>query len=218
MALKKVKTPTEFVSWLWQKKYLHKNITVSQIQKLASDNGYTFSKQAIRLALERAEFVTRSGKLSNRVPLYRQVYPYTSRSGGKKSSTIDLFTSLNIHPSIKQVSFKLFKNEHYQEAVFAAFKKINNMVKKKSGLSTKDGKKLMLDTFTPNSPVLKINKLKNSSDTDEQEGFMHIFAGSVQGIRNPRGHDDIKDNPMSAIEYLCLASLLAKKIDKSRKK
>ena len=47
---------------------------------------------------------------------------------------------------------------------------------------------------------------------------MHIFAGSMQGIRNPLGHEDeIGGDPWETIEYIGLASLLAKKLDKSRK-
>jgi len=108
-------------------------------------------------------------------------------------------------------------DSYYQESIFAAFKKVNNLVKTKSKESS-DGKNLMLRVFSPNSPILKLNKLVNQSDRDEQEGFMHIFAGSIQGIRNPRGHEDeFADDPMKTIEYLCLASLLVKIIDKAKK-
>jgi len=46
---------------------------------------------------------------------------------------------------------------------------------------------------------------------------MHIFAGAMHGIRNPRGHDDeVGGDPWETIELICLASLLAKKLDKSK--
>lgn len=214
-----IKTAVQYIQWLWEIKYLEKDVTVLIIQSLARHNGFTFSKEDIRSALENAEFVARSGKLPNRVPLYRQTYPYGQKSTKIPSNpNIEIFDSLNIHLQIKKVSSKLFYDGHYQEAIFAAFKKVNNMVKKKSELSTKDGKDLMLTSFTPNNPLLKINKLKTISEKDEQEGFMHIFAGAMQGIRNPRGHDDkIYDEPKKAIEYICLASLLAKIVDKSSK-
>ena len=46
---------------------------------------------------------------------------------------------------------------------------------------------------------------------------MNIFAGSMHGIRNPRAHDETEENQERAIEYICLASLLAKIVDKSKK-
>ena len=74
----------------------------------------------------------------------------------------------------------------------------------------------MLDVFNVKSPILKLNQLRSVSDRDEQEGFMHLFAGAIQGIRNPKGHDEIiQTDALKTLEYLCLASLLAKTVDSS---
>ena len=113
---------------------------------------------------------------------------------------------------------KLYFDGHYDQAVFSAFKKINNLVKKKSGQSNYDGKDLMLRVFSPKKPILKINSLQSKSEINEQEGFMHLFAGAMQGIRNPRGHeDDASGNPWESLDYICFASRLAKIIDSSTK-
>jgi uncharacterized protein (TIGR02391 family) len=72
----------------------------------------------------------------------------------------------------------------------------------------------MLDVFSVNDPKLKLNPFVTQSDKDEQEGFMHIFAGVMHGIRNPKGHDiiNLKD-PIRALEYLSLLSLLFRRLD-----
>lgn len=72
----------------------------------------------------------------------------------------------------------------------------------------------MLEIFSVNNPVLKISDNITQTDKDEQEGFMHLFAGTIQGIRNPKGHDliDLKD-PYRSLEYLGFISLLFRKLD-----
>lgn len=75
----------------------------------------------------------------------------------------------------------------------------------------------MQHIFTPNNPVIQLNKLRDQSDLDEQEGFMHIFAGVMQGIRNPKGHEIISlKDPIRALEYLSLISLLFRRLDDSK--
>lgn len=215
--MKEIKTASEFITSIWKAQYLQNPLAILNIQKLADSKGYTFSKEEIRDALQKSNVITRAGKQKNGVVLYKQVHPYSEENNDEELSHHKIFNQLELHPEIKKASSKLFMNEHYQESIFAAFKKVNNMVKKKSGTSI-DGKSLMLQVFSSNSPILKLNKLSNQSEIDEQEGFMHIFAGSMQGIRNPRGHeDDFADNPMKTIEYLCLASLLAKIVSKTKK-
>lgn len=75
----------------------------------------------------------------------------------------------------------------------------------------------MEHVFSPKNPVLKINNLADQSDVDEQKGFMNLFSGAVSGLRNPRAHKIIKDDPEMALEFIAFISLLAKIADKSSK-
>jgi hypothetical protein len=44
-----------------------------------------------------------------------------------------------------------------------------------------------------------------------------LFIDSVMGIRNPKAHGLIKqEDPFKTLEYLSLASLLAKKVDEAK--
>src|SRR3989338_11257735 len=131
-----------------------------------------------------------------------------------KKFKIDYFKLLNIRPEIEAVSKKLFYDKHFTQAIFEAFKKVNNLVKEKSGRKDLDGKTLMLTTFSVNAPILKMNNLISQTDKDEQEGFMHLFAGAIMGIRNPKGHDNIiQKNKDRTLKYLMFASLLCERLE-----
>jgi len=124
-----------------------------------------------------------------------------------------IFDERKFHNSVNFASKNLFRDGHYSQAIFESCKLLNKRVQELSKLET-DGKSLMLSAFSVNNPKLKFNALINQSDKDEQEGFMHIFAGVMHGIRNPKGHEitNLKD-PFRALEYLSLISLLFKKLD-----
>ena len=72
-------------------------------------------------------------------------------------------------------------------------KALNLLVRLSSGLEL-DGMPLQ-QAFSPKNPILKFNDLSNKSDEDEQTGFMMMFSGAVSGLRNPRAHGFINDDP-----------------------
>lgn len=126
-------------------------------------------------------------------------------------SPIQLFNALQLHPRIIRASKSLFNSGHYAEAIFAAFKAVNNFTKRKVDQPL-DGKDLMAKAFNEDKPIIKINKLTSRSERDEQEGFRFLFMGAMVGIRNPKAHDDIRQiNPYKTLEYLAFASLLMRR-------
>lgn len=130
---------------------------------------------------------------------------------------IKAYEGLELHPAIAKASSNLFKDGHYSNAVEDAVKALNGLVRLNSGIDDKDGMQLMEFVFSSNNPVLKINDLIDQSDKDEQKGFMYLFAGAVAGLRNPRAHKIIKDDPEMALEFIAFISLLAKFADRSNK-
>jgi uncharacterized protein (TIGR02391 family) len=96
-------------------------------------------------------------------------------------------------------------------------KALNALVRMNSGVDDKDGTTLMEYVFSPKSPVLKFNNLSDSPEFDEQKGFMMMFSGAVVGLRNPRAHKIIKDDPEMALEFIAFISLLAKLADRTNK-
>ncbi len=123
-----------------------------------------------------------------------------------------------LHPRIKKASEKLFNNEHYPEAIFAAFKEIEILVRAKSQIN-QIGKTLMMTAFKEDAPLLRIKYSSKNSEKEEQEGFKFIFAGAMLAVKDPKSHSRIvQKDPKKAYEYLVFASLLARKIDEAKVK
>jgi uncharacterized protein (TIGR02391 family) len=129
---------------------------------------------------------------------------------GLAEKPIQIFNAMQFHNKVVEASRKLFKDGHYRDAIYRAFVEVNNFVKDKAN-SQLDGKRLMSTVFSLDNTVIKINSLRTQSDRDEQEGFMFLFMGAMEGIRNPKAHENIIQNdPYRTLEYLGLASLLMK--------
>ena len=123
----------------------------------------------------------------------------------------------NLHPRIRDVSGNLFRDGHYAQAILEAYKAVAIFVKERSGRQELDGQKLMSTVFNSNNPILRLNDLQDQSDRDEQEGFKFLFMGAMTGIRNPKAHNIVNQtDPISTIEYLALASLLARRVEESK--
>ena len=132
----------------------------------------------------------------------------------EQEKSLDDFWNL-FHPEILEVSRIKFKDGHYADAVESAFKKINAIVKQNYFNSTKqelDGRDLMFKAFSLNNPVIKLSALSSQTDRNIQEGYMYLFAGSMQAIRNPHAHDNIPIEKEIAIHLIFLASLLMWKL------
>lgn len=126
------------------------------------------------------------------------------------------YEGLELHPAIERAVGNLFHDGHYSNAIEDAVKALNGIVRLNSGIE-QDGVSLMETAFSPKNPVLKFNAQADASDIDEQKGFMWMFSGAVAGLRNPRAHKIIKDDPEMALEFIAYISLLAKLVDKSKK-
>lgn len=138
-------------------------------------------------------------------------------TAGTAVRAVTSFDSLDLHPRIADVARDLFNGGHYANAVGDAAKALVNYVKERSGRHDLDGATLMRTVFSVNSPILVFGDLKDQSDKDEQEGLMHLFEGAVLGIRNPRSHAFRVDDVHDAVEYLGLLSLLARRVERSRR-
>jgi uncharacterized protein (TIGR02391 family) len=129
-----------------------------------------------------------------------------------------LFDKMQFHPKVVEASRELFKDGHYRDAIYRAFVEVVNFVKRKAK-SQLDGKKLMSTVFSPDNPIIRLNPLETQTDKDEQEGFMYLFMGAVQGIRNPKAHENIiQNNPYIALQLIGFASLLMKKAEEGKVK
>jgi uncharacterized protein (TIGR02391 family) len=132
------------------------------------------------------------------------------------SHALRAYEGLELHPEINRAASALYRGGHYANAIEDAIKALNNLVRLRSGLE-EDGAKLMQRAFSSNNPILRFNDLADDFDRDEQLGFMWMFSGAVVGLRNPRAHKLIKDDPERALEFIAFVSLLAKLLDGATK-
>ena len=130
----------------------------------------------------------------------------------RANAAVQAYGGLDLHPRIEEAASELYNDRYYRQAIFEAMLALEKVVKEKSGL-TKDGDTLMGTAFSKKNPVLKLNRLGDESDENEQEGFMWLMKGAVKCLRNPRAHKRIKDDPETALEWIAFISLLAKRVD-----
>ena len=137
-----------------------------------------------------------------------------AEDGGTDANTRALraYDGLQLHSEIARVATPRYRAGHYADAVEASVKALNGLVRLRSGLEF-DGSTLMERAFNPSNPTLKFNALHDQSDKDEQKGFMMLFSGAVAGLRNPRAHGFVEDDPERSLEFIAFVSLLAKLLD-----
>ena len=152
------------------------------------------------------------GKLQSAITLLKERVEDAGETAGARA--VRAYGGLDLHTEIARAASKLYQDGHYANAVEAAVKALNGLVRFRSGIDA-DGMKLMEQAFNPTSPALKFNDLSDISDRDEQKGFMMMFCGAVAGLRNPRAHGFIKDDPERALEFIAYVSLLAKLVDEA---
>lgn len=206
---------SEILELLWAEGFFKDEKSFAEIKFYISDKGYNPNEKSLGSAIVRAKFLTRRRFVGGYKYIQSCNYedPHFLDSS-KKATGIKLLNEMGIHPNIIKVCGQLFEDGHYSQAIFEAYKEINNLVKSKSGLTHLDGKSLMSQVFSPSSAVLRLTDLKTKSDQDEQEGFMYLFMGAIVGVRNPKAHDHvIQKDKIKTLEYLSFASLLAKRID-----
>lgn len=167
----------------------------------------------LRLPDIKCAVATALSGLQSAVEILQEKFGDTSPGIG---GAIRAYQGLDLHPEISRAASQLYSDGHYSNAVEAAVKALNGFVRLRSELEL-DGTALMEKAFSPNTPILKFNDLDNQSDKDEQKGFMQMFAGAVAGLRNPRAHGFVKDDPERALEFIAFVSLLAKLLEEAKR-
>jgi uncharacterized protein (TIGR02391 family) len=123
------------------------------------------------------------------------------------------FSARNIHPDLPPDVRDLFDNGHYAQATFEAMKYIDEEVQRISSDSD-FGRSLMMRVFAGSPPKLPLNPGMTLTEQGEQEGYKFIFAGSMQAIRNPRGHKTgIVDDLDTCLDHLSFASMLLRRLE-----
>ncbi len=121
-----------------------------------------------------------------------------------------------LHPRIVALARPRFEKGFYGDAVESCFKEVNDAVKRLYLDATgreADGAGLMNSAFSPANPVIRLTVMATQSERDEQQGYMHIYAGAMTGIRNPKAHANINPDSRKTLHLVSLASLLMHRLD-----
>lgn len=121
-----------------------------------------------------------------------------------------------LDPLIKDKAYKFYKRGDHREAVLNSVIALFDEIRSKTGIDL-DGDKLVERAFAPKDPYLVFSELDTESGRKDQQGFLQLFQGAYQAIRNPKAHTLDHDLiPESAAQYLVFASLLARRLRDSK--
>jgi uncharacterized protein (TIGR02391 family) len=123
---------------------------------------------------------------------------------------VGTFSLAYLHPTVQQAAGSRFMTSHHSDAILAACIALDKAVQAKAQRPNLNGKQLMDVAFTPNSPLVCL-----SQDRNEQMGFMLLYQGVIQAIRNHYAHNDSAVEPARAMEWLGFISALFYKLDEA---
>jgi uncharacterized protein (TIGR02391 family) len=121
-----------------------------------------------------------------------------------------------LHPAVVESSLELFKSGHYRDAVLNSIVAIFDLMRSRTGIDA-DGSALVNRAFSLTDPYLVLSEIDTDSGQNDQKGFIQLFSGSYQGIRNPKAHSlnhDLTDTKVA--QYLVHASLLARRVTEAQ--
>lgn len=165
-------------------------------------------REAVRQGLENAEVM-----LAELIKRLEERKKYQLKRPG--ADTQKAFDNVTLHPRIDAAAAKLFRDGHYKQSVFEATIALQNAVKEKAHEHVLDGTGLMEKIFNHKAPVLALTPCATQDEQNEQRGWMFLYAGAIQALRNPRGHSHDQDKPETALACLVFLSFLAQTLEQA---
>lgn len=107
------------------------------------------------------------------------------------------FQSL-LHPEIIKHALPQYNNGHLREAVLNSIIAVFDLIREKTGLKD-DGERLISTAYSLDDPYLVLSDIDTESGRNDQKGFIQVYKGSFQGIRNPKAHSLVNDLPNSKL-------------------
>lgn len=133
-----------------------------------------------------------------------------------------LFELYPLHPRVKEIARKHFKECNYLHAVLEAVKAFEEYLKELTRID-KTCRPLVQESLGGKSPRIRFNSLQSKSEEDEQEGLKLIAEGLCAAFRNPKAHEPM-DAPQAqisafdALDQLVIISYIFKRVERSQEK
>jgi uncharacterized protein (TIGR02391 family) len=158
-------------------------------------NGVLISREGLKRVKESLE------------PSYEPISTQTSTIESSPSSILT-----HLHPAIQQVASSRFASAHYSDAVEKACIALEKAVRDRANQpSDLGGTDLMNRAFSQANPMIML-----SPDRGEREGYMFLFRGMWQALRNHHAHNDTATDAPRALEWLGFISALFYKLDEAQ--
>lgn len=130
-----------------------------------------------------------------------------------------LFELYPLHPRVKDIARKPFKEGNYIHAVFEATKAFEEWLKRITGID-KTCRPLVQESLGGASPHVRFNRLQSRSERDEQTGLQLIAEGVCAAFRNPKGHEPmdapaVQIDAIEALDQLAVISYILKRIEQA---
>ena len=117
-----------------------------------------------------------------------------------------------LHPRVIESAYRLYHDGHFREAVLNALTAVFDELRRRTGCEL-DGDALVGRAFSIDHPLLILSELETDSGKSDQKGFMQIFKGAYQGVRNSKAHSLAHNlTPETAAQYLVFASLMMRRV------
>ena len=119
-----------------------------------------------------------------------------------------------LHPTMS-AALALVRDGRMSDAVLEALRLVEERVR---SLTARDdsGHTLMEAVFGTRPPQLDITTATGQAAEDEREGFRHLFAGAMLGLRSSHGAGRAVPATLDeTLEYLAVASMLMRRLDRA---
>jgi uncharacterized protein (TIGR02391 family) len=118
----------------------------------------------------------------------------------------------HLHSAVQQAVGSRFADGYYSDALHKACTALEKAVQDKASQPAEPtGATLMSKVFSKDKPILTV-----SSNQGEQEGYMFLYRGLAQAIRNHYAHNDTATDPARALEWLGFISALFYKLEEAQ--
>lgn len=124
------------------------------------------------------------------------------------------FDRLGLHADVAAAARDHFVAGKFRSAVLDAALSLVGRVKERTGRHELDGKDLMSKALSRASPLLRVSDLRNDFERGEQEGWMFLFMGAMQALRNPPAHNLDEYGKEETREMLSFLSLLHRRLER----
>lgn len=121
----------------------------------------------------------------------------------------------DLHEQVVEAAAALYRDGHYSQAVFEAFKAVERRVRDITKLE-ETGSTLISSAFggkPPKAPLFTLTERSGQMGRDEQEGRTLMLMGTMRAVRNLGAHELEGMERASAIELLGLASQMMRWLD-----